>query len=229
MNRNAAPSGQVPVSHQRAGAPGRALPRSTGVAGLATVVLLFGGQLLIQVGGGEPAFDASAAAIADYFGARDQTLFAIGTYLNVVAVVLFLWFVGGVYTLLRDDWRATIALISGVLGVAPVLTAGWELAVYRVPEGVDSQIARLAFDLGNLSFASGWVALGSFAVASGWAGLATRALPRWLSWWIVAAGVCLVAARAVWATPIWLVGYAFFWLWVVALSVRLLRWRRPQP
>jgi hypothetical protein len=104
-----------------------------------------------------------------------------------------------------------------------VLTAGWELAVFRVPEGVDPQIARLAFDLGNLSFASGWVALGSFAVAAGWAGLSTGAFPRWLSWWMVIAGLCLVAARAVWATNFWLLGYALFWLWVIVLSVRLLR------
>ena len=40
-------------------------------------------------------------------------------------------------------------------------------------------LAGLAFDLGNLSFASGWVALGSFAVAAGWASLALGALPRW--------------------------------------------------
>lgn len=209
----------------RAAARGRALPVTTGTAGLATVVLIFGGQGLIQVGGNEPAFDAPAAVIADYFATRDQTLFAIGTYLNVLAVVVFLWFVGGVYTLLKDDWRATIALVSGVLGIAAVIVAGSELAVFRLPEGVDPQIERLAFDMGNLSFASGWVALGSFAVASGWAAISTRAMPSWLGWWAVIAGVCLVAARAAWTTPIWLLGYALFWLWVIVVSVRLLRRR----
>lgn len=231
MNHNLAGedlgSTSVVATPERADTPGRSLPISTGVAGLTAFLLIFGGQLLIQVGGSEPAFDASADVIADYFDARDQTLYAVGSYLNIVAVVVFLWFVGGVYRLLRDDWRATIALISGVLGVAPVMTAGWDLAVLRVPEGVDSQIARLAFDLGNLSFASGWVALGSFAFAAGWAGLSTNALPRWLSWWIVIAGQCLVATRAIWTTPAWLIGYALFWLWVIVLSVRLLRQTPP--
>ncbi len=45
----------------------------------------------------------------------------------------------------------------------------------------------------------------------------------WLGWWAVAAGVCLVAAKAVWTTYFWLVGYGLFWVWVIALSVVLLR------
>lgn len=216
-------SGPDAATQKPTSAPSRALPVSTGIAGLATVMLIFGGQGLIQVGGNEPAFDAPADAIASYFGARDQTLFAVGTYLNIVAVVVFLWFAGGVYRLLRDDWRAPIALISAVLGVAPIFTGGWELAVFRVPEGVEPQIARLAFDLGNLSFASGWVPLGSFAIAAGWSTLASRTLPRWLGWWAVIAGVGLVVARAAWTTPIWLLGYTLFWLWVIILSARLMR------
>lgn len=213
----------VAAALQSASAPSRTAAGSTGIAGLATILLIFGGQGLIQVGGGEPPFDAPARVIADYFAARDQTLFAVGTYLNIVAVVVFLWFAGGVYRVLGDDWRGPIALMSAVLGVAPVLAGGWELAVSRVPEGVDPQIARLAFDMGNLSFASGWVALGSFAVAVGWSALASRALPAWLGWWAIIAGVGLIVARAVWTTPIWFVGYALFWLWVLILSVRFLR------
>ena len=204
-------------------APGRAPAVTTGVAGLVAFVLLFGGQMLIQVGGSEPPFDAPADTIARYFEARDPILFATGTYLNVLAVVVLLWFVGGVYRLLGDDWRAPIALISGAVALGPTLTAGWELAVFRGPEGVDPQIARAAFDLGNLSFASAWVALGGFAVAVGWSGLATGRLRPWLAWWSVTAGIRLILARAVWTTPVWFLGYALFWLWVITLSVRLLR------
>jgi hypothetical protein len=72
---------------------------------------------------------------------------------------------------------------------------GWELAVSGASEGLDPQVARLMFDMGNMAFATAWVALGSFAVATGWAVLATRLLPPWLGWWSVVTGGCLVVAR----------------------------------
>jgi hypothetical protein len=200
--------------------------RTTAYSGLATIAFPFGGQGMIQVGGAEPPFDAPAADIAKFFATRDQGLFAVGVYLCVLSVITMLWFLGGVYTLLKDDWRAMIALVSGVVFVAATAAAGWELASFRVSEGLDPQLARLAFDMGNMAFASAWVALGSFTLATGWTVLATQALPRWLGWWAVAAGVCLVAARAVWTTPFWLLGFALFWLWVVVLCVHFLRQAR---
>jgi hypothetical protein len=215
-------------------APRAALPKTTGVAGLATVILLFGAQGFIQVGGGEPAFDAPAGTVAEFFEARDEGLFTLGAYLTVLGLVAFLWFLGGVYVLLRDHewprpWRATIALVSGVAFVASVMAGGWQLAVFRVDEGLDPQLARFVFDLGNLSFANGWVALGSFALASGWVMLSSGAFPRWLGWLAVVAGVGLVVARAVWTTPVWFVPYTLLWLWVIVLSVLLLRRWIPRP
>jgi hypothetical protein len=199
------------------------LLRTTAFSGLATIVLVFGGQGFIQVGGGEPPFDASATDIANFFATRDQDLFPMGTYLSVLGVVTLLWFFGGVYALMKDDWRAMIAVISGVVAVAGGISTGWELASFRVSEGLDPQIARLAYDMGNMAFASAWVAFGSFALATGWALLSSRMWPRWLGWWAVAAGVCLVAAKAMWTTPFWLLGYFLFWIWVIALCVLLLR------
>jgi hypothetical protein len=198
-----------------------------GLSGLAAFVLLFGGQALIQVGGGEPPFDASAAEVATFFATRDETLFPVGVYLSVLGLVAMLWFFAGFYTLMRDDWRAMVALVSGVVFVAIVGVSGWELASFRASEGVDAQLARLAFDMGNLAFATGWVAVGSFAIATGWSLLSTRMLSRWLAWCAIAAGVCLVAARIVWTTPFWLVGYALFWVWVIAVCVNVLH--RPRP
>jgi hypothetical protein len=195
---------------------------TTAIAGVATVVLQFAGQGLIQVGGAEPPFDAPAGEISAFFAARDQDLFAAGSYLSVLSVLALLWFLGGTYALFRPDWRAPIALACGIL-YATGAGAGWDLAVYRVPEGVDPQLSRFAFDLGNLSFASGWVALGGFAIATGWLLIATQQFQRWLGWWAVAAGVCLIVARAVWTTPFWFLGYGLFWIWVIVLCALLLR------
>lgn len=197
------------------------LRRTTAVAGLTTLVLQLGGQALMQTGGKEPAFDASATVIAAFFAAANQNLFAAGSYLTVLSVVTFLWFLGGLYALIREDWRAPIALVCGVLYAAGA-GVGWELAVYRVPDGIDPQLARLAFDLGNLSFASAWVTLGGFAIATGWIFLA-HGISRRLGWLALAAGVCLIAARAVWTDSFWLIGYAMFWVWAISLCVLLLR------
>jgi hypothetical protein len=73
----------------------RTLLLTTAIAGIATPVLLFGSQGLIQVGGAEPAFGASAAEIGAFFDARDPQLAAAGGYLSVIGLVAFLWFLGG--------------------------------------------------------------------------------------------------------------------------------------
>jgi hypothetical protein len=199
-----------------------ALRRTTAIAGLATFVLQFGGQALMQVNGQEPAFDAPAAEISAFFAAVDPDLFAAGSYLSVLSVLTVLWFFGGLYALLREDWRAPVALVCGV-AYATGAGVGWELAAFRTREGIDPQLARLAFDLGNLSFAAAWVALGGFTLAVGWSMLTgPYARPR-LGWWAIATGVALVAARAIWTTSWWLLGYASFWLWAIVVCVLLLR------
>jgi hypothetical protein len=202
--------------------------RTTAFTGLAAFALLAIGQGLIQVGGAEPPFDAPANDIVPFFVARDAELFFVGTYLSVLCVITMLWFLGGLYAILKEDWRAPIALVSGVVFVGLIAFGGWELAVFRASEGLDPQVARLMFDMGNMAFATAWVALGSFAVATGWAVLATRLLPPWLGWWSVVTGGCLVVARAVWTTPFWLLGFSSFWVWVVAFSVLTLRSAHPR-
>lgn len=200
-----------------------ALWRTTAIAGLVTLGLQIAAQAFIQVGGPEPPFDAAVNDVAAFFTARDRQLFAIGSYLSVLSVLCFLWFVGGLYRILRADWRAPIVLACGLGYAAGVGVVGWELAVVHDPQSLDPQLARLAFDIGNLSFATAWVMLGGAAIAAGWAILAGDELPAWMGWWAIAAGLSLVAARAVWTTPVWFFAYAAFWVWAVALSVTLLR------
>ena len=202
----------------------RHLRRSTAVAGLATPVFQFGGQGFMLQGRTEPAFDAPAAEIITFFATTNQDLFAVGSYLSALSVLTVLCFFGGLYALLRDDWRAPIALACGV-AYAGGVGVGWELAVFRLSDGIDPQLARFAYDLGNLSFATAWVALGGFAVATGWA-MATSFASSRLGWWAVATGVALVGARAVWTTSWWLVGYASFWVWAVVVCILLLRGRQ---
>ena len=70
--------------------------------GILFVALSLIGQLLIQAGGAEPPFDASAQEIARFFQERDSDLFQVGGFVSALAVVAFLWFVGSLWRALRD-------------------------------------------------------------------------------------------------------------------------------
>jgi hypothetical protein len=217
---------------QRAGFDGRwrAMSVATGAAGLVALVLLSVSQALSQAGEGEPAFDASADEILSFFQAQNEGLFAAGSYLGLLAVLALTWFLAGLWAVLRQAegepaWRSAVALASGILFVAVVMTGGWELAGFRVDDGIDPQLARFGFDMGNLGFANSWIALGSFLLATGWIILDSRSLPGWLGWWALVAGVGFLIGRAVWTSYVWLIPYALFWVWVVVVSVQLLRHR----
>jgi hypothetical protein len=53
--------------------------------------------------------------------------------------------------------------------------------------------------------------------------VSTGCVRRLLGWWAIASGVGLVLSRAAWYREIWLLPYALFWLWVITVSVLLLR------
>jgi hypothetical protein len=208
---------------------------TTGIAGLAGIVLVAVSQALVQVGGGEPEFDAPAAEILSFFEARNDTLYAAGSVLGVLAALALLWFFAGIWAVLREAegppaWRSVVALASGIAAMVPVMSPGWDLAGFRVDDGVDPQVAQLAFDQGNLGFANAWLALASFLAAAGWIIIVSRSLPGWLGWWAVVTALGFVVGRALWTSPIWLIPYSLFWVWVIIVCVQLLRGRwRSEP
>jgi len=55
--------------------------------------------------------------------------------------------------------------------------------------------------------------------------VSARDLPSWLGWWAVVAGVGQVLGRAVWTHDIAFVPFTAFWIWVLVVSVLLLRGR----
>jgi hypothetical protein len=204
--------------------------RTAAIAAFAYVVLSMASQGLIQIGGAEPALDAPAGEIVEFFEARNPQLFEAGVYLQLLAIAAFVWFLGGFWATLRraegqTPWLSLVAVGSGLVFLG-MLSGGWHLAVFRIDEGLDPQIARLAFDMGNMAFANAWVPLGSMMLATGMIALSTGVLPRWMGWSAVAVGVGLLAARVVWTLFIAFVPWMLFWFWLIALSVILLR-RRP--
>ena len=178
---------------------------------------------------GEPAFVASREEAAAFFRntAGSSWADAAGTVALLGLVLLTLFMVGLCLLLRRAEadppWRSTVALVFGALFAAYLFTdTSWDAAGNRGAD-LDPGLAHYAFDMGNLGFANAWVSMGSFAAFGGWAVLVTGVFRRWLGWLMVASGVGLALSRFVWTTNAWLLPYALFWIWVVAVCIRLLR------
>jgi hypothetical protein len=121
-------------------------------------------------------------------------------------------------------WLTVAATASGLIMVSLGIGGGyWSMAVFRVEDGLDPQVARTLFDLGNFTFANTWVALAGLAFAVGLAALFRNAFPRWLGWASLVLSAALLIARAAWTTPVAFVPYMLFWLWLIVLSVILYR------
>lgn len=215
--------------------------RPAGIAGLAGTAMLFGGVILMSsTGAPEPQFDGSAAEIQRYLETQSPTAVAVGGFLFAFGLCALLWFVSGLSAALRraearPEWLPAVVLVSGVAAVAPLLAGAPQASAFRAGDGLDPQVARLAFDLGNLTLANMWVALASLSLASGWAILAGRGLsrpagwpgwPAWLGWWALAVGAGLLVVRMTFPTYLWVVAYLPFWVWVLVISIRMLRTRR---
>jgi hypothetical protein len=209
---------------------------ATGVAGIVGVVLVFAGQFIGAAGSrAEPAFDGSAQEIVEFLGSLRGGLLAAGTLIVLLGLVALLTFAAGLRDVLAasGDSLPVLAVRAAqlcVVGfVVAVVSGGWDIGVLRRGD-LDPQIARLIFDQASLTFANSWVLIGGFVVGAGVAVLTGRALPTWLGWWALVAGVGMMAARAVWLSEFWLLPYLLLWLWIVMVSVLLLvRARRAQP
>ena len=102
------------------------------------------------------------------------------------------------------------------------ITAATGLSSYAAD--LDPAVAGYAFAVGSVGFANAWLALASFAVCAGWVVVATGIFGRWLGWWAIISGIGLALSRFFWTSEIWLLPYALFWLWMIIVCVRLLRW-----
>jgi hypothetical protein len=212
------------------------LKRIGALAGIAFPVMQMIAQGFIQIGGVEPSFAAPASEILVFFQNRNPALFSIGAYIFILSLVAFLWFLGALWDELRimeggSGWLSIVACGSGLVAASALTDpGGWPLAVFRISEGLDPQIARLFFDQGNLNFANLWVSLGSMVMAAGLIVSQTDRYPRWLGWGSIALAVGLFLARAAWTSPVVFIPYMLFWLWMILLGILiLLRGKRSQP
>jgi hypothetical protein len=203
-----------------------ALARTTGIIGIAFLVLLFG-PIIALASADEPPLEATAAEAVNYFGNLEATWAQLTMAASTLGMIGSLWFFVAFGFLLRraegdPPWRSTIATLSGALLAAYGLVgASWEAASLHGGR-ITPEVADYAYAFGNVGFANIWIALASFAVCSGWVILSTRVLERWMGWWVMVAGLGLVVARFVWTTEFWSVWYMLLWLWVLVVCIRLI-------
>ena len=199
--------------------------------GIVFVLLQVASQVLIQAGGSEPAFGASAAEIESFFMNQNRQLALTGGFLSVLSIIAFIWFLGALWARLRryegePGWLSLVAFASGLVGIAAILgSGGWELAILRLGDGLEAETLQLLFDLGNFTFAAFWVALAGMLLAAGVVAIRDGALPRWLGWFGLLLAGALLAVRTVWFTELGVkfLPYALFWVWLIAASISLIR------
>jgi hypothetical protein len=208
--------------------PWASLARITGAAGLAGIVLVFV-PIIALASLGEPAFVATREEVVAFFRNQAESSWAdAAEAVLLLGVVTLTLFIVGLCMLLRraegePPWRSTVALVFGALFAASIFTNASGSAASNRAADIDPGLAHFAFDMESIGFANAWVSLGSFAAFGGWAVLTTGVFRRWLGWLMVASGVGLTLSRFVWTTDAWLLPYALFWIWVIAVCIRLLR------
>ena len=209
----------------------RALARVTGAAGITTLVAVLGISLANNYQ--SAAFTSDARQTVAFFRSLDDWFGAFSSFLTSVGLIAMLWFAIGLALLLRPydgavPWRAAFLAGAGLVSVVSGQIASWDAAVFR-SDDIDPQVARYAFDLGNLSFANSWVATGALAICAGMIIVSAPELPHWLGWWAIVAGIGSVLARAIWTQGIAFVPLTAFWAWAAVVSVLLVRGRLAVP
>jgi hypothetical protein len=201
---------------------GPGLARWAMLGGVAYVVLFVIGVILIF--GDTPDSGSAPAKIVDYYsdsGHRDRI--SIGWILAGLGLFFFLWFLSALRRTVRrlegDD-----GFLTGLTTIGGVVYAALTLAAIAVDTGVRTMsddtyqhqvfpgLIHAADDASWLLHASGGVGAGAMVIAASLAGLRARAVPSWLGWLGVAAGILSLAL---------LVFFPWFVLaiWILVVSI----------
>jgi hypothetical protein len=176
----------------------------------------------------EPRFTAQAEEILSFFQSQDPGKASIAAYLTTLAFIAFLWFVGGLWSRLRTaeghpGFLAWVAAGSGLISLIVLNANLGPVVMLRIENGLEPQLARYIFDLGNYSFATMWALIANMLLASGLASLRHHALPRWLAWFSLLDGLALLIAYPLWINEVGVLPFLLYWVWVIAVCIVLIR------
>ncbi len=202
------------------------------LAGVLFVVLVIVGAL---IGGSPPKPTDGTAKIEEFFRDNQDNL-KIGAYLNGIAMVPFLWFLGTLFGRLRRAEGGT-GRVSGIALTGGVVTA----AIAMVANGVGAfaalnpEVSADSFRLSTILFGYVGFALAVFTAATSAVLMRAKYLEAWLGWagaavallWLV--GAAAVASEGDAINAIGFVTFLLWSAWMLVLSVLLYRDERGAP
>jgi hypothetical protein len=202
------------------------LGASSGIAYVGLIVIA--GQ--VGPAAGIPATNASSQTIGAYIAHHPpSTAQWAGVYLEVLALLAFVVFVGYLWHVLRDaerdgGWLAGVALSGGLLSAAIKLASlpAALAALYRAQDEISPQVAAALIDMNNIAFALTWATTALMLSATAGVALRTGVLPRWLGWSAFWIAVGLLASLPFFASiepPTFLLAL----IWIIAASLVLIR------
>jgi Domain of unknown function (DUF4386) len=184
-------------------AAGRGLERWAALGGVLYVVLFVVGTIFLV--GDEPSGDASPADVVRWYadsGHRDRI--SIGWVLVGLGLFFFLWFLAALRTtllrLVGDGFLVTLATVGGAVYAALALAGiAVNMGIKTMSDDtyhhqVYPELIHAANDAGYVLHATGGVGIGAMMIAASLAVLRARALPVWLGWIGVVAGIIALAS-----------------------------------
>jgi hypothetical protein len=199
--------------------------------GIVYTMLLIVGNEVLGPGDSAPAIFAARPEIAAWVANTPQTgLHRIGGYLELLALLLFVFFLGSLWSVLRraesdSGWLATVAFAGGLLSIAiKIASLPAALAAFgRAGEGFDPQLIAALIDMNNIAFVLTWATNALLLGATAIVVIRTSALPRWLGWSAALIALGLLVAVTMPAADGAFFPMLLFLLWVPATGVALIR------
>jgi hypothetical protein len=182
-------------------------------------------------GGGGVGFGDSRETIATWVSGTlgPRGVGWTGAYLEIVALLSFVVFVGVLAAALRrgegtQPWLSNVTLGAGLITVTVKLAslpAAFALA-YRAHDGFDQQLAAALTDMNSFSFVLTWPTTSLMIAAAAICILRFKVLPIWLGWSGVVAAVALLAAVPLAFGPGAFVAFVASTLWVLLASATMI-------
>ncbi len=176
----------------------------------------------------EPAFNAPASAFLAYARSAKGELYPLAL-VGIAGMFGFLLFAAVLIAKFRSSGKASSELLILAILATAVFTLLWlaEFGIQLAGEfrraDLDATSASVFYGLANGIFVVSWAAIAGFLVTAGMAALWSHTLPRWLAWSALVIGAALFLTVAIPLTFVWFFPYLLFYVWVLAVSVVLLR------
>lgn len=193
--------------------------RLAGIFGLLSVLGMFAG-LAIH---GYPDIGASGRQIAHWATTTNQHQFAIGIYVEAVAILLFLGFAAWLRGVARDaeggsGWLSTAGFSAAALyvGLALASNAVWWAVLDSGRRGTNPQTLAAVRDIAQHTFDASNLCLGMFLIIVGYGLFTTRALPR------LAGGTAMLFGLGLMVPQTPQLALIPVFVWIVVVSIYLL-------